>query len=169
MRHLAATPSVLIFDFDGTLAPIVPHPEDAKVPEQIVAGLKILSRSWPVAVVTGRSVEDVKKKLGFTPDYLFGNHGAQRAGHLASTHLSEKLNRCRQFLFVNAPLLAARQVSVEDKGLSLALHYRQSENPVATLAWLHELMRPVSENRSEERRVGKECVQPCRSRWSPYH
>ena len=25
------------------------------------------------------------------------------------------------------------------------------------------------ENRSEERRVGKECVQPCRSRWSPYH
>ena len=24
-------------------------------------------------------------------------------------------------------------------------------------------------NRSEERRVGKECVQPCRSRWSPYH
>ena len=25
------------------------------------------------------------------------------------------------------------------------------------------------ERRSEERRVGKECVQPCRSRWSPYH
>ena len=25
------------------------------------------------------------------------------------------------------------------------------------------------EPRSEERRVGKECVQPCRSRWSPYH
>ena len=23
--------------------------------------------------------------------------------------------------------------------------------------------------RSEERRVGKECVQPCRSRWAPYH
>ena len=23
--------------------------------------------------------------------------------------------------------------------------------------------------RSEERRVGKECYQPCRSRWSPYH
>ena len=25
------------------------------------------------------------------------------------------------------------------------------------------------QKRSEERRVGKECVQPCRSRWSPYH
>ena len=27
----------------------------------------------------------------------------------------------------------------------------------------------VAADRSEERRVGKECVQPCRSRWSPYH
>ena len=28
---------------------------------------------------------------------------------------------------------------------------------------------PVAANRSEERRVGKECDIPCRSRWSPYH
>src|SRR3546814_15076039 len=28
---------------------------------------------------------------------------------------------------------------------------------------------PTSPGRSEERRVGKECVSPCRSRWSPYH
>src|SRR3546814_16314610 len=27
----------------------------------------------------------------------------------------------------------------------------------------------VVDNRSEERRVGKECVSTCRSRWSPYH
>src|SRR3546814_17934831 len=27
----------------------------------------------------------------------------------------------------------------------------------------------VNDNRSEERRVGKECVSTCRSRWSPYH
>ena len=27
----------------------------------------------------------------------------------------------------------------------------------------------LEEKRSEERRVGKECVNPCRSRWSPYH
>src|SRR3546814_11565166 len=29
--------------------------------------------------------------------------------------------------------------------------------------------RPLTEGRSEERRVGKECVSTCRSRWSPYH
>src|SRR3546814_12345997 len=32
----------------------------------------------------------------------------------------------------------------------------------------HEYTRPLHE-RSEERRVGKECVSTCRSRWSPYH
>ena len=27
----------------------------------------------------------------------------------------------------------------------------------------------LANDRSEERRVGKECIPPCRSRWSPYH
>src|SRR3546814_2154462 len=31
------------------------------------------------------------------------------------------------------------------------------------------LIRPEEIMRSEERRVGKECVSTCRSRWSPYH
>src|SRR3546814_11616826 len=37
------------------------------------------------------------------------------------------------------------------------------------LAWWPDFMRVRFENRSEERRVGKECVSTCRSRWSPYH
>src|SRR3546814_19319516 len=36
------------------------------------------------------------------------------------------------------------------------------------VAKLFDLVRQVV-NRSEERRVGKECVSTCRSRWSPYH
>src|SRR3546814_10228503 len=34
---------------------------------------------------------------------------------------------------------------------------------------LHGPSDPVHHRRSEERRVGKECVSTCRSRWSPYH
>src|SRR3546814_20040174 len=33
----------------------------------------------------------------------------------------------------------------------------------------HEHVPPYTAPRSEERRVGKECVSTCRSRWSPYH
>ena len=31
------------------------------------------------------------------------------------------------------------------------------------------VMESVAPGRSEERRVGKECTEQCRSRWSPYH
>lgn len=146
IQRLATQRSVLIFDFDGTLAPIVSHPNDAKIPAQTAQYLMTMSRSWPIAVVTGRSVEDVRKKLGFTPDFLFGNHGAERSGRLTPHHLHENLNACRQWLVTHRSSLLAHQVWVEDKGLSLALHYRQSENPVKTRAWLHELMRSATEN-----------------------
>ena len=33
----------------------------------------------------------------------------------------------------------------------------------------NKIMAIGEEARSEERRVGKECSEPCRSRWSPYH
>src|SRR3546814_3272416 len=40
--------------------------------------------------------------------------------------------------------------------------------PEVTRKW-HERFVKVNKTRSEERRVGKECVSTCRSRWSPYH
>src|SRR3546814_14153788 len=40
------------------------------------------------------------------------------------------------------------------------------QGTVPTLKFLADLLR---RHRSEERRVGKECVSTCRSRWSPYH
>src|SRR3546814_9580271 len=49
---------------------------------------------------------------------------------------------------------SARRVDAERSGLSDGQNGRPS---------------PVSRSRSEERRVGKECVSTCRSRWSPYH
>src|SRR3546814_14468862 len=49
--------------------------------------------------------------------------------------------------------------------LSALLSYPDSE----LLAALPELQAVLDVRRSEERRVGKECVSTCRSRWSPYH
>src|SRR3546814_12478778 len=42
-------------------------------------------------------------------------------------------------------------------------------NPLLHAAKRHGLQRTGTQARSEERRVGKECVSTCRSRWSPYH
>src|SRR3546814_20215223 len=50
----------------------------------------------------------------------------------------------------------------EDRGLL-------AENPDLFPAAIEELLRYYAFVRSEERSVGKGCVRPCRSRWSPYH
>src|SRR3546814_12462270 len=41
--------------------------------------------------------------------------------------------------------------------------------PDAMIAEVIAMIAPQDDDRSEERRVGKECVSTCRSRWSPYH
>src|SRR3546814_8110350 len=45
----------------------------------------------------------------------------------------------------------------------------QEFEPGVTEGTVPRLPAYVFERRSEERRVGKECVSTCRSRWSPYH
>src|SRR3546814_14820737 len=68
--------------------------------------------------------------------------------------------------------------AVQKKAL-LLLHDRARDLDDRALALVERALEPVGTReplgqprlafRSEERRVGKECVRTCRSRWSPYH
>src|SRR3546814_2897431 len=53
--------------------------------------------------------------------------------------------------------------------LSLAVFDSAGSAPRRLSITLYSRSRIVPSGRSEERRVGKECVSTCRSRWSPYH
>src|SRR5436305_15193115 len=68
---------VLAFDFDGTLAPIVDRPDDAQVPAAVTLALAALALDLPVAIITGRSIADVRPRLGFAPRFVIGNHGGE--------------------------------------------------------------------------------------------
>jgi trehalose 6-phosphate phosphatase len=116
---------LLAFDFDGTLAPIVARPEDAQIPAAIARRLADLAQRLPVAVVTGRSVMDVRQRLGFEATYVVGNHGAEGLGWVAH---GSGLSLMRQRLGVQMAALGQAGVLVEDKGLSLALHYRLADD-----------------------------------------
>lgn len=144
--RLAAVPSVLAFDLDGTLAPLVPRPTDARVPQDTAARLKALSRVWPLGVITGRAIDDARERLGFTPRYLFGNHGAERADAAVSAVLRGRLDPCREHLRRYRPAMQTRWIVLEDKGLSLALHYALAPNVPMTRAWLDVLIAPVSDH-----------------------
>jgi trehalose 6-phosphate phosphatase len=116
---------LLAFDFDGTLAPIVERPDDARVAPALSQRLARLARVRPVAVITGRAVADVAQRLGFSPRFIVGNHGAEDPERPAGLEDS-RLDGLRAHLAAHAPELHAAGVQVEDKKLSLALHYRRA-------------------------------------------
>lgn len=136
MRHLFSVPGeaalvesmrstpLLAFDFDGTLAPIVARPDEAKVPIPVAQRLQRLSEQLTVVIITGRSAEDVDHRLLFTPAHIVGNHGAEDPAEPADDAAVQALQGLRQRLQKAQEILSRAGVWLEDKGASIALHYR---------------------------------------------
>ncbi|MCG3188223.1 MAG: putative glycosyl hydrolase [Burkholderiaceae bacterium] len=122
LAALAARRPLLAFDFDGTLAPIVAQPQQARVPLATARRLRQLGQRLPVAVISGRSLADLRSRLGFEPAHVVGNHGAEDPHEPATW--SSTLDGLRERLRGAAAELQRCGVSIEDKGASLALHYR---------------------------------------------
>ena len=131
--------TLLSFDIDGTLAPIVERPWDASVPELVQLDLARLAARTPVAIITGRAIGDARTMLGFVPHYLIGNHGAE--GVPGYEHATAEFARvCRGWLAElaadEAPWRTEAGVALEDKICSLSLHYRQATDRRTARQWL---------------------------------
>lgn len=124
LQALFAARPILVFDFDGTLAPIVPDPQAARILLPVARALKTLSQRWPVAVVTGRAIFDVRDRLGFEPWAIVGSHGAEDPASPQAVDPA-RLDVVRGALTGELGLrMSQAGVQVEDKGHSMALHYR---------------------------------------------
>src|SRR3546814_6907561 len=75
---------------------------------------------------------------------------------------------CRGFQEINVALGGAlrRDVASND---AMLLHHSPEDSDLARMFDHYHDVDLAPDGRSEERRVGKECVSTCRSRWSPYH
>jgi trehalose 6-phosphate phosphatase len=71
---------LLVLDFDGTLSPIVEHPDDAAPAEGAVDAIRALTRWTDVAIVSGRPVADLRARLGDLAVTFAGGHGAEVVG-----------------------------------------------------------------------------------------
>ena len=134
---------VLAFDFDGTLAPIVAQPDEACVPQAVSQALAQLAQGLPVAVITGRSVADVRPRLGFSTPYVIGNHGAEDPEVGPPSAASQALDTLRHRLTAQAQPLSRAGVTVEDKTYSLALHYRLAPDAGRALLAIEELLQGI--------------------------
>ncbi len=129
-RLVSASFLLALFDFDGTLAPIVERPEEASLPtpvRRLLAEL-VLDPSLQVGVISGRSLEDVKDRVGLEGIFYAGNHGLEVEG--PGFHFVHPLAVASRPLLEEAKRRLAEVVThfpgalVEDKGLTLAFHLR---------------------------------------------
>jgi trehalose 6-phosphate phosphatase len=123
LQQFAWSNVLVAFDYDGTLAPIVPNPERALMRGTTRELLQAITRVYPVVVISGRAQPDALRKLrGSGVLEVIGNHGIEPR-HSAERHIAE----VRRWLPVLAGHVAPfRGVMIEDKVYSVAVHYRQA-------------------------------------------
>jgi trehalose 6-phosphate phosphatase len=120
--------AAIFLDVDGTLAPIVPRPEDARVPDEARAEVARLAKRYAlVACVSGRTGEDARRLVGVAGVRYVGVHGLE---------LAPDADRWRDEIHSFA---ATVDWPVEDKGLTVSFHYRQAEDESAALEYLEEV------------------------------
>jgi trehalose 6-phosphate phosphatase len=130
--------ALLAVDYDGTLAPIVLRPGEARPEPGAVEALSALARVLGrVALVTGRPADvvvDLAALSGVRGLVVLGQYGVQRweAGALREEPELPGVRRAREALRG----LERDGAWVEDKGSSLVLHTRQAEDPSGLLAAL---------------------------------
>jgi len=116
---------ILLLDYDGTLVPIVEHPEKAKIGEEEKRILTELSQKHTLAIVTGRDMESFRKVFGEIPDtiYVISSHGTRvfRNETLIKVFSSGKLPDLKE---LKGAVKKLNGVFLEEKDSCFALHYR---------------------------------------------
>lgn len=129
-------PLLVGLDVDGVLAPIVDHADDATLLPGVLEAVAALAERTPVAVVSGRRLDDLLA-FGFdAPIDLFGTHGLERHGAEAfelAPHERQRHERLRS-LAEEAAALAGEGAWVEVKRAGVVLHVREAAPGPAELA-----------------------------------
>lgn len=127
LRPYLTRETLLVFDYDGTLSPIVPDPASAHMRVQTRDLLVTLARLYPVAILSGRSRHEVMRFVETVPVIdVIGNHGLEVFGASLGS-AAARVREWRQDLEERLENLPG--IVIEDKRASLAVHYRASPDP----------------------------------------
>jgi len=140
LRALLARPgeAVIALDFDGTLAPIVADPEQARAhPDAVPALAALAPKVAAVAVITGRPAEVAVRHGGFADApglehlVVLGHYGAERwdaaTGEVTAPHPHPGVAAVRAAL--PGVLAGVEGARTEDKGHAVAVHTRRAADP----------------------------------------
>jgi len=129
LEALLTVHALFAFDFDGTLAKIVRDRHTAQLGRPIRLWLGELAKRAPTAIISGRSIEDLRTRVGNTVPYLIGNHGLEGL-HVTQQVVRQARETCRGWKQLIEERfgteLTRYGVFVEDKSYSLSFHYRNA-------------------------------------------
>ena len=133
-------PILLCLDYDGTISEIAREPALARPVDGVIEVLHVLAAHRgrvATALISGRALEDLRLMLPIPPGMtLAGVHGLQLLDATGKIEVARGISDCRQDLdsvraWLEHNLPANSGFIVENKGVALALHYRQAPRPVA--------------------------------------
>lgn len=136
LEQTARQASLLVAcDYDGTLAPIVSNPSDARADRESLVALRALAQmpGTHVAVVSGRSLGDLSAMIGEIEGvHLVGSHGSEFDVGFAD-EISKDAIELRKRVEAELSRIAGRDggFGIETKPASVAFHYRNADEKLA--------------------------------------
>lgn len=129
---LGDRPAVFL-DYDGVLTPIVDDPDAATIDDDVRSILRKLAKRIPVAIVSGRGLEDVKSQVAVEELTYSGSHGfeierpdGERFEQEGAAEAIPELDEAERLLSSRAGDLAG--VMIERKPYAIAVHTRRAES-----------------------------------------
>lgn len=133
LDRLARQDTLLAFDFDGTLAPLVPQHAAARMRWRTSTLFAALCTRYPCVVISGRARDDVLARLDHAePLTVIGNHGAEDA----ESDLQPSTALMREVIARLASAHLLDTVQLEDKQASIALHWPRDDAFITSWAAL---------------------------------
>jgi trehalose 6-phosphate phosphatase len=151
----------VFLDYDGTLTPIVNHPEAAVLSDSMRQTLQDLAARVPVAILSGRDLDNVRERVGIENMVYAGSHGFDIAGprglrRQMAREFLPKLDTAEKKL--QEALGGISGAHVERKRFSIATHYRnvredyvpRVKQAVGEVAWRHRELRKMTGKKVHE-------------------
>ena len=166
-RNLSGKFVFLFLDYDGTISPIADAPDKAAISKETKVLLRktTLRPDRKVAIISGRALEDIKKRIGLKNLIYVGNHGLEiegpklRYGYFLASEYKAIIRNIDAKL--KNKLQRVKGVLVENKTVCISLHYRMAKKkdmPLIKTAF-QEVTLPYVVSNKIEIRSGKKMLE----------
>lgn len=134
---LSQRPRGLVFDIDGTLSPIAPTPEEARLYPGVVALLERARERANVAIMTGRAIDDGARMVNVDGLTYIGNHGLEWSDGLPWLHTVHMVQEALAYVEPGKKLLDLAEdglaglpgIIIQRKSVGGTVHYRLAPDP----------------------------------------